>query len=252
MPEALPSGISIASFSEGYRKHFEAVPATTDDLKWQNYRLRHEVYARELGWVACRPDEIDTDDYDRHSLHCLVRTVATHLFVGAARLVLPDPRQPGHPLPFELACGDALDRAAVDRVAPDRSRIAEISRLAVVAAYRRRAGEAGRAFTIDDDFGIGPHIRLPYLTLGLYLGLVALARTRGITTLFMLTEPQIARSLAHLGMELVPVGAPVEHHGEHLPSMMDVDRIIAGMAPYVRPFFDIITEDVERALRSPA
>ena len=32
MPEALPPGISIASFSEGYRKYFEVVPATTDDL----------------------------------------------------------------------------------------------------------------------------------------------------------------------------------------------------------------------------
>lgn len=250
MPQALPPGISIASFSEGYRKYFEVVPATTNDLKWHHYHLRHEVYARELGWEPCRPDEIETDDYDRHSLHCLVRAVTSHRFVGGARLVLPDQRQPDRPLPFEAACGGALDRAVIQQL--DRSRVAEISRLAVVARYRRRPGEADRAFAIDDDFGIAPRIRLPYLTLGLYLALVALARTRGIGTLFMLTEPELACRFAHLGIELTPVGAGIDRHGEHVPSMMSIDGILAGMASYVRPFFDTITDDIERALRSPS
>ena len=63
MPEALPPGISIASFSEGYRKYFEVVPATTKDLKWHHYHLRHEVYARELGWEPIRGDlEMIIDD----------------------------------------------------------------------------------------------------------------------------------------------------------------------------------------------
>ncbi len=250
MPQALPPGISIASFSEGYRKYFEVVPATTNALKWHNYHLRHEVYARELGWQPCRPDELETDDYDRHSLHCLVRAVTSHRFVGGARLVLPDPPAPERPLPFEAACGDALDRAVIGRL--DRHRIGEISRLAVIARYRRRPGEADRAFAIDDDFGIAPRIRLPYLTLGLYLALVALARTRGIGTLFMLTEPELARRFAHLGIELTPVGASIDQHGEHVPSMMNIDAILAGMASYVRPFFDTITDDIERALRAPA
>lgn len=250
MPQALPPGISIASFSEGYRKYFEVVPATTNALKWHNYHLRHEVYARELGWQPCRPDELETDDYDCHSLHCLVRAVTSHRFVGGARLVLPDPPAPERPLPFEAACGDALDRAVIGRL--DRHRIGEISRLAVIARYRRRPGEADRAFAIDDDFGIAPRIRLPYLTLGLYLALVALARTRGIGTLFMLTEPELARRFAHLGIELTPVGASIDQHGEHVPSMMNIDAILAGMASYVRPFFDTITDDIERALRAPA
>ena len=179
MPEALPPGISIASFSEGYRKYFEVVPATTPELKWHNFHLRHKVYADELGWEPRRADGIATDDYDRHAVHCLVRAVATHAFVGGARLVLPT-------------------------AALDRSRIAEMSLLTVAANYRRRPGEAAQAFVIDDDFGITPRIRLPYLTLGLYLGLIALARTRGIATLFMLAEPQLAHSIAHLGVAIVP------------------------------------------------
>ena len=72
--------------------------------------------------------------------------------LGGARLVLPDQRQPDRPLPFEVACGGVLDRAAIGKL--DRGRVAEISQLAVVARYRRRPGEADRAFAIDDD---GPY-----------------------------------------------------------------------------------------------
>ncbi len=252
MPEALPPGISIASFSEGYRKYFEVVPATTPELKWHNFHLRHKVYADELGWEPRRADGIATDDYDRHAVHCLVRAVATHAFVGGARLVLPDPEHPAAPLPFETACGAALDRRIVDTAALDRSRIAEMSRLTVAANYRRRPGEAAQAFVIDDDFGITPRIRLPYLTLGLYLGLIALARTRGIATLFMLAEPQLAHSIAHLGVAIVPIGGAIDHHGERFPSMIDVGAVVVGLAPYIRPFFDTIADDIERALYSPA
>ncbi len=251
MPEVLPPGISIASFSEGYRKYFEVVPATTPELKWHNFHLRHEVYAEELGWEPRRADGVATDEYDDHSLHCLVRAVATHAFVGGARLVLPDPEHPAAPLPFETACGATLDRDIVDTAAIDRSRIAEMSRLAVAAGYRRRPGDAGQAFIIDDDFGIAPRVRLPYLTLGLYLGLIALARMRGIRTLFMLTEPRLAQSVAHLGIEVVPIGAATKHDDERFPSMLSIDGVVAGLAPYVRPFFDTIADDIERALRTP-
>ncbi len=250
MAETLPPGISIASFSEGYRKFFEVVPATTDQLKWHSYHLRHEVYARELGWESTRADEIETDRYDRHAVHCLMRAVATHRFVGCARLILSDPDNPDAPLPFETNCAKQLDVGIIDPARVDRSRIAEISRLAVVGQYRRRPGEAGHAFTINDEFGIAPRIRLPYLTLGLYLALIAQARWHKIETVFLLAEPALARSIGHLGIEIRPIGAQVEHHGQRIPAMMDVEAAVTGMAPYIRPFFDTISAEINRGMQS--
>jgi N-acyl amino acid synthase of PEP-CTERM/exosortase system len=250
MPESLPPGISIASFSEGYRKFFEVVPATSDELKWQNYRLRHDIYARELGWEPLRPDELESDAWDRHALHCLMRAVATHAFVGCARLVRPDPANAMAPLPFEAACAASLDRRIVDPARLDRNGIAEISRLAVIGQYRRRSGEAGTDFAIPDEFGIAPRIRLPYLTLGLYLALVALARWHDIHTLFLLAESSLARNIATLGIDLRPIGGAVETRGQRFPAMMDIEKTLTGMAPYLRPFFDTISDEVGRAMVS--
>ncbi len=250
MSETLPSGINIASFSEGYRKFFEVVPATTDQLKWHSYHLRHEVYARELGWEPIRADEIETDSHDGHSLHCLMRAVATHMFVGCARLILPDPANPAAPLPFETNCAEQLDVGIIDPARMDRSRIAEVSRLAVVGQYRRRPGEAGTAFTINDEFGIAPRIRLPYLTLGLYLALIAQARWHKVETAFVLAEPALARSIGHLGIHMRAIGGPVEHRGQRIPAMMDIEAVVTEMVPYIRPFFETISAEVNRAMQA--
>jgi N-acyl amino acid synthase of PEP-CTERM/exosortase system len=178
-----------------------------------------------------------------------MRAVASHLFVGGARLVRPDPENPAAPLPFEAHCAGTLDPAIVDLAKIDRTRIAEISRLAVLGQYRRRPGEAGTPFAIDDDFGIAPRIRLPYLTLGLYLALMALARWHGIETLFVLADPSLARSIGHLGIDMRPIGAAIELRGQRFPAMLEIDKTVAMMVPYIRPFFDTIQDEVDRAMR---
>jgi len=247
---ALPTGVKIASFAEGYRRFFEIVPAINDALKWHNYHLRHEVYSRELGFEPIRADQLERDEHDAHSLHCLVRAVATHMFVGCARIVLVDPADPTAPLPFEKTARLALDPTILDPAKMDRTKIGEISRLAVISQYRRRKGEIGTPFSVNDDFGENSKIRLPYMTLGLYLAMIALARWKGIDTLFMLTEPVLATSIAHLGVEVHLIGAPIEHRGTRIPAALFVGEIVANMDARIRPFFDTIAEEVERAVEA--
>jgi N-acyl amino acid synthase of PEP-CTERM/exosortase system len=247
---ALPTGVKIASFAEGYRKFFEIVPAINDALKWHNYHIRHEVYCRELGYEPIRADQLESDEYDAHSIHCLVRAVATHMFVGCSRIVVVDPADPAAPLPFEKTCADVLDRSILDPSKMDRSRIGEISRLAVIGQYRRRKGELSRPFSVNDDFGENSKIRLPYMTLGLYLAMIALARWKGIDTLFMLTEPLLATSIAHLGVEVHMLGEVIEHRGTRIPAALFVDEIVTHMDARVRPFFDTISEEIDRVVEA--
>ena len=69
--------MTVLSFSDGYKKYFEVVPAISEELKRHNFRLRHEVYCRDLGFEPENAEGIEHDRFDRHSAHCLIRSRAS-------------------------------------------------------------------------------------------------------------------------------------------------------------------------------
>jgi N-acyl amino acid synthase of PEP-CTERM/exosortase system len=250
------SKMTAAQLREGYQQYFQIVPAVSDALRRENYHLRHEVYCHELGFEPEIADEIELDEYDPNSVHCLIRAVATNRFIGCARLIMADPDDRNAPLPFETLCANTLDRSIVDPAKLDRSRIAEISRLAIIDQYRRRRGERERPFNLVNDEeeveaqGSRKRVRLPYLALGLYLGLLALAKRHGISRLFLLTEPCLATSIAHLGVEVIRIGDAIEHRGQRVPSMLDVDHILEVMNPLIRPFYEMVAKEVALGMQA--
>lgn len=235
------------SLGEGFRKYFEVVAAFDTPLRNDVFGIRHEVYCEELGFEPVRPDRLETDDNDRHSLHCLMRSsTEPRTLVGCNRLVLARPEDPAHPLPFEHTCRATLDRSIIDPAKEPRGTIAEVSRLAVRAHYRRRKGETKTALALsDDDFGTKEQPRFPYIPIGLYLAVVALARREGIETLFMLTEPRLADHFSKLGVKITQIGGPVEHRGIRVPSMMSVDSVVKGLRFFVRPIWRVVLEEIE-------
>jgi N-acyl amino acid synthase of PEP-CTERM/exosortase system len=234
----------------GFSRYFRARPALDDDLRRTVYRIRHAVYCEELGYEPVREDGLECDEFDARAVHCLLQSAASGEYVGCVRLVLTDPRDPDARLPFETLCGDAIDRSVVDPTALDRARIAEVSRLAVVAQYRRRRGEQSRPIAVDEsDFGSPDRPRFPYIAAGLYLGMLAQARRHGIDTLFMLTERSLAKQLARLGVALRPIGRPIEHRGTRYPSMMSVQEVIDGFSWLVKPLFAVVASEVDQGYR---
>lgn len=238
----------------GFRKYFEIAPATSEALRNDVFRIRHEVYCEELHFEPERPDRRETDEFDPHSLHCLIRTSnqPTQL-VGCTRLVLADPNDPMAPLPFERTCAHTLDRSIIDPAKLPRDRIAEVSRLAVRGTYRRRKGETQAPVTIsEEDFGNEERPRFPYIPIGLYLGAVALAARSGIDTLFVLTEPRLASHFGKLGVDIRQIGGPVEHRGTRVPSVMDVPAIIKSMRFIMKPIWRVVQEEIERGYEEAA
>ena len=244
------SNLTELTMSQGYRRFFKVVPALTDELRAENYRIRHEVYCRELGYEPLRPEGLEADAYDEQSLHCLVQSVSTGEFVGCARLVLINPKIAQQArLPLEISCAETLDRSLVDPLTLDRSRIAEISRLAVIGSYRRRPGEKNRPISIaEEDFGTAKQPRQPYLALAVYLCLIALARQYGITTLFVLTEPRLASNLTRMGVKVTQIGGAIEHRGTRIPSMLSVEEVIDGMNFVLRTLFEVVAREVQEGV----
>jgi N-acyl amino acid synthase of PEP-CTERM/exosortase system len=236
-----------------FSQYFRALPATNDDLLRAAYRIRHAVYCDELGYEPVRENGLECDDFDSSSVHCLLQSVTDGEYVGCVRLVLADRNHPETLLPFEHVCRDSIDRGVVDPGRLDRAKIAEVSRLAVIARYRRRRGEQKVPLGIDEsDFGTPERPRFPYIAAGLYLGMIAEARHHGIETLFMLTERRLAKQISRLGVGMRTIGEPIEHRGSRYPSMMSVEEIIDGLSFFVRPLFEVIAEQMETAYRVAA
>lgn len=243
------SSLTELTISQGYRRFFKVVPALSDELRAENFRIRHEVYCRELNFESVQSNGLETDAYDPRSLHCLVQSVTSGQYVGCARLVLVDPANPQQSLlPVEISCAKTLDRSVIDPLKIDRTRIAEISRLAVVNSYRRRKTDQGPLSISEEDFGTEKQPRQPYLALAVYLCLIAMARHYGISTLFILTERRLAANLSRLGVNLKQIGGAVEHRGERIPSILIVDEVIGGMNFLARALFEVVSREVKDGL----
>jgi len=235
----------------GFSRYFMAVPALTEELKETCYRIRHDVYCRDLGFEAEQPDGMETDRYDAHSVHCLLKSTTSPDYVGCVRLIMVPPDDRELVLPFEKTCEQTIDRKIVDPSRLAREHIAEVSRLAVASKYRRRKGESSVAASITkEDFGSADQPRFPYIPVGLYLSMIAQAQKHGIETLFMLTEPRLAKHLARLGVDIRRIGGPVEHRGQRVPSMISVQSVVRGLNFVVRPLYEVIEREVDAAYRA--
>src|SRR6476646_6048591 len=98
------------NLGSAFKRYFEIVPAYSDALKDEVYRIRHQVYCEDLNFEPSRPHRRETDEHDRHSLHLLMRSVQTGEFIGCSRLVRPLADQPRYQLPFDARCRGVLDR----------------------------------------------------------------------------------------------------------------------------------------------
>lgn len=246
-PMYLPDFLNLGI---GFQKYFAAVPAVTDELRRAAYRIRHDVYCQDLAYEPVRPDGMETDAYDSHALHCLLRSKANDEFVGCIRLILARADDPSSLLPIERLCERTIDRTIVDPLKLPRHTIAEVSRLAVIGRYRRRKGESSRPAGItDNDFGTPDRPRFPYITVGLYLGMIAQARRQGIERLLLLTEVRLASHLSRLGVRVQRIGGAVEHRGSRVPSLIMVDEVIAGFGTFVRPLYRVIADEIDSVHR---
>lgn len=238
------------NLGRGFQRHFRIEAAASDTVRNEIFRVRHEVYCEELGYEPQRPDRLEIDAFDAHSLHCLLRTQGDAAApVGCVRLVLTDPNDRSALLPFERTCADALDRSLCDPSRLPRERIAEVSRLAVRSQFRRRRGESASTLPLsEDDFGTKTQPRFPYIPIGLYLGAIALAQRQGVEKIFVLTEPRLASHFAKLGVEITQIGSPVEHRGIRIPSMMDVQAITRDLRMIFRPIWRVIKAEVDASI----
>lgn len=250
-----PESGTRTSLGDEYKKYFRIGPALDEERKNDVYHIRHEVYARDLGFEPVREhDPREMDQYDRHSLHCLVtRAESSDILVGCTRLILTDPLNPSAPLPFEKHCHATLDRSVMDTAKLPRNKIAEVSRLAVMSTFRRRKGEQSQEAPISEvDYGSDVQPRFPYIPISLYFGSIMLAQRRGLEYIFILTEQRLMEHLGKMGLDTTQIGPAVELRGQRIPSAYHVPKAYDRLRKIVRPLWHEIERQMGDAFKEPA
>lgn len=238
-----------ASIAGSFHDYFRLVLADSNDLRARAYKLRYEVYCREFGFESEQscPNQQERDDYDAQSIHCLLMHQATGRTAGCVRLVLADPRDLAAPLPFERFCSASLDPNSIDTAQLSRTRMGEISRLAVLAGFRRRPNEDRSPSGATDDYVISNNERrhFPYISLGLHLAAASIGLLSGLDGVFAMMELRLARHLSHYGIKFVQVGNVVEYHGPRAPFYINRAGLMNNLRPEVRELLDAITADLD-------
>jgi len=244
------------AMAQAFRDYFHIIPAVTDELRDIVYRIRYTVYCEELGWEDKNafPDGRERDAYDAHSLHCLLRHRPSDRFAGCVRLVLADPEDPYKPLPFELASGEVLDDDTLDLRTRKRDTFGEISRLAVLSAFRRRKGEEGQPedMVLDGSEAKDERREFPHVALGLYLAAASAGLATGLNAVFAMMEPRLAERIGRYGIRFQQVGRPVDYHGLRAPYYITRDALHAGLPAQGRALLSLIQEELNRAPPQPA
>ncbi len=188
----------------------EVVQGRDDDVLQRVFELRYQVYCTECRFLpaANYPDHREVDQYDAAAAHFCAFNLRGDL-VGYARMVHPDQAQS---FPFQNHCRDLLAGAAL---APPHQ-AAEISRLMVTQAYRRRRGDVLAGLTVEEDVPQVNHDlrdHTPQILFSLYRQMYAFSLAHGTRYWYAAMERPLARALGQMGFAFSQIGPLTDYYG---------------------------------------
>ena len=219
--------MSHYSIAENFNQYFQIKFADTRGLRREAFKIRYGVYSAELGWEPENKLQMETDECDDYAYHCVLEHRRTGVFAGCIRLVIPPVINPELPLPFEKHCLHEAMTEVIDSSKMRRGSFGEISRLAVLASFRRRDKETNMPFVLNK---VDPkkvyteqeRRNFPNIAMGLYLAGVALADILNHAGMFVMMERRLNKRLTRLGLPFVQAGNEMDYHG--LRAMFYLDR----------------------------
>ena len=242
------------NLQEEFGQYFDVVSADTVRLMEAAYRLRYQVYCEENAYEEPGrfPEQMETDDYDLHSPHSMIKCRASGHYTGLVRLVLADPVDPERPFPMECLGNFDSKGAGVDLSGITRTSIGEISRFAISRSMRSTCANSVSIRTVDVDdgepretsgHGQEPRKMTPHMILGLFAGIVRMSAQHKLTHWLAVMEPTLLRFLTRFGIHFQPLGPLVDYHGMRQPAIGVIDEVLAGIYASRKDVWEFITEN---------
>jgi N-acyl amino acid synthase of PEP-CTERM/exosortase system len=228
-PSAESSVVSLPGVSplvHQYNALFETVYADTPDLIEKAQRIRFQSYCLDNRFEnpADHPGGLERDRLDPRSSHVLLRHRRSGRFIGAVRLIRPEPLAEGADL-LMVRASAAQVRAGASRFRsfPFPIEMAgEVSRFSIL--------REARADLAEELGAMAPSVRRQvelHLPMGLIRGIVRKAAEDGLTHWCALMEPALLRLLTRFGIHFQSHGDLVECHGLRQPCWLDIDDMLA-------------------------
>ena len=220
-----------------------------DDMLKDTFRMRYEVFVDEFGIFKYDPDGLETDVYDKESIHfaCLNESDSV---VGTIRLVLHSDK--GFPIEHAATLNFTGEK-------PDPDKTAEISRLTVTKDLRRRKEDGmygvesyikkKEGGVLPDDGSIPKEMegrKNPIIVLGLYQVMFHESLRRGLTYWYMITEKKIFYALRKYGFLFQQIGDPVQYYGERVPYFADIHKLLVNLKQTNAGMYDIMLTGLEK------
>ena len=218
------------SLRDSFHQYFAVIPADTEELLHETFKIRYQVYCEELGYEdkSGFRDQREFDEFDPVSQHCLLLHKTSTIYAGSIRLVSAARNR----LPFESLYGAGAFRSEiVDLRQLDPLSYAEISRIAVISHFRRRKDERNTPAGIIPDPELHQTERrsFPLIAFGLYLSAAAMGLNNGLERVFAMMEPRLARRLRIYGINFQQIGPITEHRGKRAPFQITRDGLSQGI-----------------------
>ncbi|WP_347564672.1 PEP-CTERM/exosortase system-associated acyltransferase [Alteromonas sp. 5E99-2] len=238
------------AISKHFSSYLSPQIALSESLKDEVYKIRHDVYCKELKLEPLHEQGIETDEFDAFSKHCLIKHLNSENYAGTIRLVTP--QKEGELLPIEKYCSHSITDEKLSPKNMKREEICEFSRLAVPAQFRRRAMDkfAGAATGVIDENSYSENeLRcFPFIAIGLYMSAASLGMGLGLKHAFVMMEPRLARSLGFIGIKFVQIGPAIDYHGTRAPYYINAPLLFKNLSPGFRVMLNNLQDVIDDQL----
>ncbi|MEW6990636.1 PEP-CTERM/exosortase system-associated acyltransferase [Colwelliaceae bacterium 6441] len=237
------------SIAQHFNQFFKIRFANTKELRQEAFKIRYGVYSTELGWEPENEQEMESDECDDYAYHCLLEHRRTGVFAGCIRLIIPPPTDPQRKLPFEEYCLSSARKELIDTTTLPRGGFGEISRLAVLASFRRREQESKVPYVLNK---INPETvyseeerrNFPNIAMGLYLAGLSLANLCDHVGILVMMEPRLNRRLKRFGLPFQQIGDEMDYHGRRAMFYLKREDFYLELTQPIRELYDIIQKDM--------
>ncbi|MGQ7261702.1 PEP-CTERM/exosortase system-associated acyltransferase [Vreelandella sp. V005] len=238
-----------------FKNDYKFIIAKTPQEKKRALELRHKVFLEELRYKMKEDkiQRIETDEYDEHSLHCLIEHRRSGLLAGCMRLIIPsdDTESKFYKLPVEIQGKHSLNHKIIHPAKMPKLQICEVSRLAISQNFRsyHTLKKGNREELEEVKFTSEEERTFPVIAIALFLCTYSLAILSGKHHVFAMMEPRLPRLLALSGFHFTQVSGAIEHHGLRYAYYIDHLKAEIGMHEKLKPLYLNIKESLEPQLK---